>query len=169
MINIIVSAIIPSIIAIIILVGMIQKKDVYNLFIDGAKDGLKISIKMFPILIGIFLAVGMLRESGLLEFIAQKLSFLNKIGVPSEILPISLIRPISGSASIALGTDLMKIFTPDSKIGMLTACIMASSETTFYVIALYTNSVKAKNTIKVIIPAILADITTIIVAIMLFQ
>ena len=162
--------IIPVIIVFILISALFEKKKVFDLFCDGAKDGIKIMLEMFPTLIGIFVAIGMLSNSGLLFFISNIIEGItNKLSIPSEIIPLAIIRPISGSASIALSTDLMKIYGPDSKIGMIAASIMGSSETTFYVIAIYMNSIKAKNGRNVIIPAILADLTSVITAILILK
>ncbi len=168
--NFISAIIVPSIISIILLYGLIEKKKVFDLFCDGAKDGIKITIKMFPTLIGIFLAIGMLRNSGLLDSCVKILSFITKgANIPNEIILLAIIRPISGSASIALATDLMLKYGADSRIGMIAASIMGSSETTFYVIAIYMNSIGAKKSRKVLIPAILADITSVITAILILK
>ena len=162
--------IVPTIITMVVLVGLIERKNVYDLFSEGAKEGIKVTIKMFPTLIGIFLAVEMLRESGLLEFVISKLSIItNIIKIPKEILPISIIRSISGSASIALATDLMTKYGPDSNIGMIAGAIMGSSETTLYVIAVYLNSIKIKKSKKVLVPALLADLASVITAIILLK
>ena len=162
--------IIPVIIVFILISALFEKKKVFDLFCDGAKDGIKIMLEMFPTLIGIFVAIGMLSNSGLLFFISNIIEGItNKLSIPSEIIPLAIIRPISGSASIALSTDLMKMYGPDSKIGMIAASIMGSSETTFYVIAIYMNSIKAKNGRNVIIPAILADLTSVITAILILK
>ncbi len=161
--------IVPIIITTVISVGLLEKKNVYNLFCEGAKDGIKITIGMFPTLIGIFLAIGMLRTSGALDYIVKIFSFLTKFEIPGEILPLALIKPISGSAAMALATDLMTKFGTDSKIGMISACIMGASETTFYVIAIYMNEIKAKKSRNVIIPAILADIASIVTAILILK
>lgn len=163
------SIIVPLIITIVVLSGLIERKNVYNLFCEGAKDGIKITVSMFPTLIGIFLAIGMLRASGALDYTVKVFSFLTKLNVPGEILPLALIKPLSGSAAIALGTDLMSKFGVDSRIGMMSASIMGASETTFYVIAIYMNAIKVKKSRKVLIPAILADIASIVTAIILLK
>ena len=124
--------IIPAIISIILFTGLKEGKKVYDIFIDGAKDGVKITFKLFPTLVGIFIAISMLRSSGLIDFIVSIISnFTKLINVSSEILPLAIIKPISGSGAIALGTDIMSKFGPDSNIGMIAATIMGSSETTF--------------------------------------
>ena len=159
------SMITPTIIMIIVLAGLIEKKNVYDLFCEGAKDGIKITLKMFPTLIGIFLAISMLRSSGFLTFLANLFLGAAKIfNIQSEIIPLAIIRPISGSASMALGTDLMTKFGPDSRIGLIAAAIMGSSETTFYVIAIYMNAIKAKKSRNVLIAGIVADIVSLITA-----
>lgn len=162
--------IIPTMVAVIVGVGLIEKKDIYNIFCDGAKDGMKIMLKMFPTLIGIFLAINMLRGCGILDFLSYKISsFTQMLKIPNELIPLMFIKPISGSASMAMATDLIKTYGVDSIIGMIAATIMSSSETTFYVIALYLGSIDIKKSGKIIIPALLADITTMIVAIMIIK
>jgi len=158
--------IIPVIISAILLAGIKEKKKVFDIFTSGAKEGINVTINLFPTLIGIFLAINMLRSSGLIDFIVSIISNItNMFNIPSEILPLAIIKPISGSGSMALATDIMAKFGPDSKIGMIAATIMGSSETTFYVIALYMSKVKVKDSRKIIIPALLADLASIISAI----
>lgn len=162
--------IIPTIISVIVFVGLKERKKVYDIFVDGAKEGVKITFKLFPTLIGIFIAISMLRSSGLIDFIVSIVSnFTKLVNIPSEILPLAIIKPISGSGSIALASDIIAKFGVDSKIGMIAATIMGSSETTFYVIALYMSQVKVKDSRKVIIPAILADLASIISAVIFFS
>ena len=144
----------PLIILIIISEALKEKRDVFDIFLKGAFDGIEISLKIFPTLIGLFVAIGMLRSSGVLDF----LSF------PKEVVPLALLRPISGSASIAVATDIMKNCGVDSFEGLLASVIMGSTETTLYTIAVYTSSVKIKNSRGVLIAALLADLTGIIVS-----
>lgn len=162
--------IIPGLIFIIMIFGLIERKEIFTIFTDGAKEGINVMIKIFPTLIGIFLCVGMMRESGLLDFVSEKVSIITRnLNIPSEIIPLICIKPISGSATIAIATDLMRKFGTESKIGMLAAAIMSSSETTFYVIALYLSSVKIKDSRGIFISAILADLASIVVAIILIK
>lgn len=162
--------IIPIIISIVLFIGLKEKKNVYDIFVDGAKEGIKITLKLFPTMIGIFLAIYMLRSSGFIDFLVNIFSNVTKFfSIPSEVLPLMLIKPISGSGSMAIATELMTKFGPDSNIGMIAATIMASSETTFYVIALYMSQAKVKNSRKIVIPALLADFVSIISAIIFFN
>ena len=157
-INYISSIAIPIVIVIIIIYGILDKKKIYDIFVDGAREGMGIVIKNFPTLLGIFLAVGVLRSSGLLELITNGLSFFtNKIGLPSEVVPLALLRPISGSASLAVATDIMTRYGVDSKIGLIASTIMGSTETTFYTIAVYTSSVGVKKIRFVLAAALIAD------------
>ena len=151
---------IPIIIFIIIIYGLFEKKATYDIFIEGAKEGMEIVIKLFPTLLGIFIAIGVLRSSGILDFLVQTISpITNFFKIPSEIIPLGLIRPISGSASTALATDIMKNFGVDSNIGLITSTIMGSTETTLYTIAIYTSCVGIKKTKYVLPAALIGDIT----------
>lgn len=158
-INYISSAAIPVMITLIILYGLKEKNNVFDTFLDGAKEGIEIVFKLFPTLIGIFLAVGALRSSGLIDFIVGLLSpvveFLN---FPSEIMPLALLRPISGSASMAVAVDIMQNYGVDTLTGIISSTIMGSTETTFYTIAIYTSCVGIKKTRGILLAALAADI-----------
>ena len=149
---------VPVVIIIIVIYGIADKKKLYDIFVEGATEGMSIVIKIFPTLLGIFLAVGVLRSSGLLEIITRAVSvFTNKVGFPSEVMPLAMLRPISGSASLAVATDIMKTYGVDSKIGLITSTIMGSTETTFYTIAIYTGSIGVKKIRFVLVAALIAD------------
>ncbi len=149
---------VPVVIIIIVIYGIADKKKVYDIFVEGATEGMSIVIKIFPTLLGIFLAVGVLRSSGLLEIITRAVSvFTNKVGFPSEVMSLAMLRPISGSASLAVATDIMKTYGVDSKIGLITSTIMGSTETTFYTIAIYTGSIGVKKIRFVLVAALIAD------------
>ncbi len=157
-INYISTMAVPTIIVVIIIYGIIDKKNIYDIFLEGAREGMETVIKIFPTLIGIFLAVGCLRSSGILNVIGKNLEFVTKlIGFPSEVLPLALLRPISGSASLGIATDIMKNYGVDSRIGLIAATIMGSTETTFYTIALYTSSIGVKKIRYVLAAALVAD------------
>ena len=161
---------VPAIILIILLYGIFEKKNVFDIFLKGANDGLKMVIKIFPTLIGLFLAIGALSSSGLLDFIINLLSpILNLLHIPLEIMPLALLRPISGSGSIAVATDIMKNFGVDSLIGLIAATIMGSTETTIYTIAVYSKSVDIKNTRFVLFAALMADLTGMAVSVAFWQ
>lgn len=158
----------PLMILLIIYYGLKEKIKVFDVFLEGAKDGINMVVKIFPTLIGLFVAIGALRSSGILDLIIKIISpFLNILHVPSEIMPLALLRPISGSASMAVATDIMKLYGVDSFIGILAAVIMGSTETTIYTIAVYTGSVKVKNTRFVLAAALIADLFGIIASVII--
>ncbi len=155
----------PLVILIIIIEAIKNKIAVFDVFLKGATDGVEITLKIFPTLIGLFVAIGMLKDSGILDFITKVISpILNLIHFPGEVVPLALLRPISGSASIAVATNIIKNNGVDSFAGILASVIMGSTETTLYTIAVYTSSVKIKNTRGILIAALAADLTGILVS-----
>ena len=157
-INYISSAIIPIIIGIIVIFGLYEKRKVYDTFIEGAREGIDVVLNIFPTLVGIFIAIGALRSSGVLDFIINIIKpVTNLLNFPSEVLPLALLRPISGSGAMGVATDIIKNFGVDSRIGLIAACIMGSTETTFYTIAVYTGCVKIKKIRFVLIASLIAD------------
>ena len=155
----------PLVILIIVSKALKEKVSVFDVFLKGAAEGVEITFRIFPTLVGLFVAIGMLRSSGILDFITKLISpILSYIRFPGEIVPLALLRPISGSASMAVATDIIKQNGVDSFIGILASVIMGATETTLYTIAVYTSSVKIKNTRGVLIASLAADLTGIIVS-----
>ena len=108
---------IPFTILIIVVYGVIEKVKVFDVFLEGAKEGIETVVKIFPTLIGLFVAIGLLRDSGILDFIVNLIApVTNLLHIPSEVMPLSILRPISGSSSIAIGTDIMTEYGVDSTI-----------------------------------------------------
>lgn len=161
---------VPAIIVIILLYGLSEKKNVFDIFLVGAKDGAKMVMGIFPTLIGLFLAIKALSSSGVLDFLIGILSpILDLLKIPKEIMPLAMLRPISGSGSMAIATDIMSKFGVDSKIGLITATIMGSTETTLYTIAIYSNSVGVKKTRFVLFASLCADITGMIASVVIWR
>lgn len=159
---------IPLTIIVIIFYGLKEKKKTFDVFLVGAKEGIEIVLKMLPTLIGIFLAIGLLRSSGIIDFIVNLLTpITNFIKVPSEIMPLALLRPISGSASMAVAVDIMNNYGVDTLIGAISSVIMGSTETTFYTIAIYTSCVGIKKTRGVLLPALVADVAGILISVVI--
>ena len=155
----------PMVIFFIVLYGVTEKVKVFDNFLEGAKEGIKTTFSILPTLIGLFLAIGVLRSSGVLDFIIKLSSpILEIFNFPSELMPLAILRPISGSASIAVATDIMKQAGVDSLIGNIASTIMGSTETTLYTIAVYTSCIKIKKTRFILLAALTADITGIIVS-----
>ena len=163
------SSAIPIIIAIIVIYGLLEKNKVYDTFVEGAKEGIEIVVKLFPTLLGLFIAIGTLRSSGVLDCIIQFISPITSIlHIPSEIMPLAILRPISGSASTAVATDIMTNFGVDSKIGLIASTIMGSTETTFYTIAIYTSCVGIKKIRFVLACALLGDLVGMLTSVVIW-
>lgn len=156
----------PAIILIIVLYGIIEKRRVFDDFLEGAKEGFSIVINILPTLIGLFVAIGALRSSGILDIIIKILTpLLSIIDFPTELMPLAMLRPISGSSSIAIATDIMSNYGVDTTLGMMASVIMGSTETTLYTIAIYTSCVKIKKTRFILLAALTADIIGILVSV----
>ena len=150
---------IPTIIFIILANGIIEKQSVFDTFVEGAKEGINIVIGIFPTLIGLLVAIGLLRASGVLDLVINILSpITNTLNIPKEIMPLTILRTISGSASTAIAVDIMQNYGVDSLIGKIASTIMGSTETTIYTIAIYTSIVKIKKTRYVLLAGLVGDI-----------
>lgn len=160
----------PLIILMIVIYGLKEKNKVFDNFLQGAKEGLEITLSIFPTLIGLFVAIGALRSSGILELIINCVNpILNIIHFPSELMPLAILRPISGSSSIAIATDIIKNSGVDSLVGMMASTIMGSTETTLYTIAIYTSCVKIKKTRCILLAALIADVVGIVTSVVVCQ
>ncbi|MCK6601025.1 MAG: spore maturation protein [Bacteroidetes bacterium] len=139
---------------------------VYEEFVSGAKEGFDVAVRIIPYLVAMLVAIGMFRASGAMDLISEWTGpFLDRIGFPADLLPLALMRPLSGSGSLALFSDLIKEFGPDSLIVKMAATIMGSTETTFYVIAVYFGSVGIRKFRHAIPAGLLADLAGIIASI----
>lgn len=157
---------IPVLLVGIPLVGMIRKIKVYDVFIEGAKEGFQVAVRIIPFLVGILVAIGMFRASGAMDMLTNALRpMLAATQFPPEIFPLVILRTLSGSGSLALATDIIKQFGPDSFIGRTAATIYGGSETTFYVLAVYFGAVGVKRTRHAIPAALTGDLVAAIVAV----
>ena len=142
-----------------------ENKNSVDIFIDGAKNGAKTVINLFPTLLCLFVAIGALRTSGVIDGIINLIKpIVSLFNFPIEVLPLAILRPISGSASMAIATDIMTNFGVDTKIGLIASTIMGSTETTLYTIVVYTSCIKVKNTRFVLWTALFADLVGILVS-----
>jgi spore maturation protein SpmB len=139
------SWLLPLLMAAIALFGFSHRVKVYESFIQGAREGFQIAVMIIPFLVAILVAVGMFRESGALEAIIAAVSpATSLVGFPADALPMALIRPLSGSGAMGVMTETMRIHGPDSFVGYLVSVMNGSTETTFYVLALYFGSVRVR-------------------------
>lgn len=160
--------IIPAIIFYIVGYGLVSKIPVYEHFIKGAKDGLQTVVGLVPTLIGLLMAVGILRSSGFLDFLAGILQGpAALVGMPKEVLPLILVKMFSGSAATGLTIDLFKNYGPDSYIGMLASIMMSSTETVFYTMSVYFLAAKVTKTRYTLAGALLATLAGIAASVVL--
>ena len=160
------SYIVPAVIAFIAGWAMVKKVDVFAVFTDGAKEGLKSAASVLPALCFLMTAVGMIRESGALEFITGLITpFAEKIGFPPEVLPLAVIRPFSGSGALGYYEELCQTLKVGSFPEMTASVLMGGSETTFYTVAVYYGAVGIKNGRNTVPAAVLADITAAILSV----
>lgn len=128
----------PLLITVIIAYGIKKKTPIYDVFIDGAKDGLKTCVEILPFIIGIFIAIEALTSSGAMDFIEKAVEpFFTLIGIPKELISLIFLRPVSGSGSLVVAEKIMEEAGPDSFIGRSASVMVGSCETVFYVLALY--------------------------------
>ena len=140
-------AAIPGLIAIILIFGVVKKTPVFDTFIEGAKEGLYTTIKILPVIVGIMLGINVLNASGALDMIVSLLKPIASLfGIPEQVLPMAILRPISGSASLGLLSRQLKEYGPDTQIGIILSVMMGSTETIFYTITVYYGAVGVKKT-----------------------
>ena len=157
---------VPFFLVVIPVYGAAKGVMVYESFVEGAKGGFQLAIRFIPYLVAILVAVGMLRGAGGIDLIARWLDpVLRRVGFPVEILPLAILRPLSGSGSLGVVTELIRAHGPDSFIGRLAASAYGSTETTFYVLAVYFGAVGIKKTRYAVISGLVADIVSLIAAI----
>lgn len=160
--------IIPVLIFFIVGYGFVSKVKVYETFLDGAKDGLKVVIDIVPTLIGLLVAVGMLRASGFFELLGKLLApVTTAVGLPAQLLPLLIVKLFSSSAATGLVLDIFKTSGPDSYAGMLTSILMSCTETVFYTMSVYFLAAKVTKTRYTLTGALLATLAGTVASVML--
>lgn len=160
--------IIPMMILFIVVYGMINKTAIYDVFVDGAKDGMKTVVGIAPTLIGLMMAVGILRSSGFLDFIARGVGTVTEqMGFPAPLVPLVLVRMFSASAATGLTLDLFRQFGPDSPIGLIASIMMSCTETIFYTMSVYFIAAKVSKTRWTLAGALIAMTSSVIVSVIL--
>jgi spore maturation protein B len=154
------SLVIPLLLSAVAVCGLGKKVDVYAALTHGAEEGLTVLLRVIPSLVGLLTAVGMFRASGAMDWLTNLFApLLELVGVPPETTPLMLIRPVSGSGALAVASDLMTAYGPDSYIGRVAAVMLGSTETTFYTIAVYYGSAGIHKTRHTVPAALAADLT----------
>ena len=156
--------IIPLITFIVITYGLYKKVDIYDAFIDGVKEGLDLSINIFPSIFAMVVSVTVLVKSNVIDDIS---SLINISLFPKEIIPIAIFRPISSSSSLMLLNNILSTYGPDSITGKIASIITGSTDTTIYIIGMYYSSIKIKKIKSSLIVGLLADLTCIVISIII--
>lgn len=156
----------PFIIILILTMGLIKKVPIYEVFTDGAKEGFKVSVNIIPYLVAIIVAISMLRASGIIELTGEIFApVLTHFNVPADIIPIMIVRPLSGSAALGIFSDIAHTLGAENYATTLSAVMVGSSETTFYILAVYFGAVGIKKLRYALLVGLLADAVSMIVAI----
>ena len=162
------SMIIPEIMLFIVGYGMIKKKNVYDDFVNGAKDGFTTVIKVMPTLIGLMVAVGVLRESGFMTDLGNALGkFTDPIGFPGQLMPVTIVKIFSSSAATGMVLDIFKEYGPDSYIGNVVSLMMSSTETVFYTMSVYFMAAKVTKTRWTLSGAFISTLTGTVASVIL--
>ncbi len=164
------SAVIPLIITAIICYGIMKKTNIFECFVSGAKEGIETTVNILPSLIGLVCAISMLRASGTIQYLCNILEpALNFIKFPKELVPLAIMRPISGSGALAIINDIINTYGPDSFIGKCASVMAGSTETTFYTLAVYLGSVGITNSRFTAKSSLLADFAAMISSVILVR
>ena len=152
------SLVIPVLLAGVAVCGMGRRVDVYGALTHGAEEGLTVLLRVIPALVGLLTAVSMFRASGAMEWLSGLFApLLERIGIPPETAPLMLVRPVSGNGALAVASDLMNTYGPDSYVGRVAAVMLGSTETTFYTVAVYFGAAGIRKTRYAIPAALTAD------------
>ncbi len=161
---------IPLIFAGVLVYGLYRKIDVYSVFLEGAKEGMEITVKILPYVVSIFVALGIFRDSGAMTLLSRVLApVLRPLGVPAEVLPLMLIRPLSGAGALAITAELLRHNGPDSYVGRLASTLQGSTDTTFYILSVYFGAVGIRRIRHALLVGLLADLLGFVMAVVLVR
>lgn len=159
---------IPVMIGFILIYGTIKRVPTYETFVEGGKEGIQIAFSIIPYLVGMLVAITVFRESGALEYFIKIIRpYLMSIGVPADIVPLAIIRPISGTAALGMTSDIISTYGPDSFIGRLASTMQGSTDTTLYVLTVYFGAVGIRKMGDALKVGLLADLVGIIASIII--
>jgi spore maturation protein B len=161
------TALVPLLLLVIPIAGLLRRVRVYDAFVGGAKEGFNVAVRIIPYLVAMLVAIGMFRASGAMTLLARAIEPATRlVGMPAEALPAALLRPLSGSGTLALVSDLMKTHGPDSFVGRLASTLYGSTETTFYVLAVYFGAVGIRRTRHAVAAGLLGDLAGVAAALL---
>lgn len=168
LLNIVSIMIIPILITMILVHGFIKKVNIYEAFVEGAGEGFKTAVRIMPYMIAIFLAIGIFRESRALSLFTKVLSPITKVlGIPQEVVPLVIMRPISGSGALGIVRDIIHTYGADSFIGRVASTMMGSAETIFYTMAVYFGAVAIRDTRHTLGAALISHLAAVIASVVI--
>lgn len=161
---------IPSIVLVVIIYGIYKKIDIYDVFLEGVKEGLQMILKIFPTMFAMVVAIDVLVKSNIINDMTKIIEpVLSLIHFPKELLSLAIMRPISGSSSLIMMNDLLRTHGPDSYIGRIASVLQGSTDTTIYILSLYFSSVGIKKTRYALFVGLMADLCAIILSVIVIQ
>jgi len=159
---------IPVMMTAILIHGLIKGINIYDAFVEGARAGFNTAIKIMPYLVAIFLAIGILRKSGTLDYIISILTpITTPLGIPSEVLPLALMRPFSGSGSLGVLKDIIVTYGADSFVGRVASTMMGSAETIFFTMAIYFGAIGIQRSRYTVVAALLSHFAAVLASVMI--
>lgn len=165
-INIISVIAIPALVLFVVIFGVVKKVKIFEVFVEGAKEGFNIGVRIIPYLVAMLVAIGVFRAGGAMDILKVILSPVTSlIGMPAESIPMALMRPLSGSGALGVMSEIISTHGPDSFIGRLVSTMMGSGETTFYVLAVYFGSVAVSKTRHAVPAGLIADLASILASV----
>ena len=160
--------IVPVFVSFIVIYGIYKKVDIFDVFLIGVKEGIKTSIQLFPTIFAMIIAIGVFTSSNIINDITSVFSsFFDRINFPSQLLPLALLRPISGSSSLVILNDILSTYGPDSFIGRVSSVMQGSTDTTIYIIGMYFGSVGIKKIRYSLIVGLIADFISIVLSVVM--
>ncbi|MCG0278227.1 MAG: spore maturation protein [Thermanaeromonas sp.] len=157
---------IPFLLFFIPSLGFLRGVRVYEAFVAGAEDGFKVAVKIIPFLVGMLVAIGVFRASGAMDLLAHALDpVLRLAGIPGEVLPLAILRPLSGGGALGVAAELISEYGPDSFIGRLASVMQGSTDTTFYVLTVYFGSVGIRRYRYALALGLIADVSSLLAAV----
>ena len=157
---------VPFLLLVIPVYGFLKRLPVYETFVEGAEEGFYTAVKIIPFLVGMLVAISVFRASGAMDYAIQVIMpLMQRLGAPAEVMPLALMRPLSGSGALGLATELIRIYGPDSLIGRMASVMQGTTDTTFFVLTVYFGSVGIKRYRYALFTGLSADITGLIASI----
>ncbi|HPF20383.1 MAG TPA: spore maturation protein [Syntrophomonas sp.] len=157
---------IPFLLLTIPIYGFLKRLPVYETFVEGAEEGFYTAVKIIPFLVGMLVAIAVFRASGAMDYVISAIvPLMQKIGAPAEVMPLAVMRPLSGSGALGLATELIRQYGPDSLIGRMASVMQGTTDTTFFVLTVYFGSVGIKRYRYALLTGLSADITGLVASI----